>query len=423
VSPWLAVASRNPRPLADRMMLFGLAFVVRLIVLVMARWMGRFFDTWEYEIVARNLLAGRGFVYPFMGIERQAYLEPLYPFFVAAMHAATGGSFLALAVAQCLLSSLLAVVVYELARLTFDRRTAIMAGLVVVIHPGLAANAVRFHVLTFDALGITTVALCALLWTRRPQPGRAALFGAVTGACVLTRPTILAFSGLFGVWLAWRRRVAPVHGLIALGIAVAIVAPWVVRNYLVLDAFVLTRSHVGFNFWLGNHPGATGGEGDPADPSGSRSLFDRAPAEFRELVLAQPDEIAQDRVFREAARRYVLDDSVGFVLRTATKLVYFWSFPPYAGKRYRSAEVVVYRAFYIALVVLALIGVGVVIRQRDGGQADGVRIVLLMLAVISLAQALFYVQGRHRLAVEPLLAVLSARGVSWLASRRPRPPR
>jgi 4-amino-4-deoxy-L-arabinose transferase-like glycosyltransferase len=403
------------------MLLFGLAVIVRLAVLVVARWTGRFFDTWEYEVIARNLLAGRGFVYPFMGVERHAYVEPLYPFFVAAVHAVTGHSHLALAVVQCAVSSLVAVVVYEFARRAFDRHAAMIAGLIVAVHPALAANAVRFHVLTFDALGITTVALCALVWMRRPGAGWAALFGAATGACVLTRPTILAFSGLFGAWCAWRRRVAPAHALVALGIALAVVAPWVVRNYVVLDAFVLTRSHVGFNFWLGNHPGATGGEGDPDDPSGSRSLFDRAPAAFRERVFAQPDEIAQDRVFREAARRYVLDDPAGFVVRTARKVVYFWGVPPYAGKRYRSADVLVYRVFYIALVVLAFIGVGAVIHQRDGRQADGVRIVLLMLAVISLAQALFYVQGRHRLAVEPLLAVLSARGVSWVAARRPGP--
>jgi hypothetical protein len=45
-------------------------------------------------------------------------------------------------------------------------------------------------------------------------------------------------------------------------------------------------------------------------------------------------------------------------------------------------------------------------------------VVLLTLASISLFQALFYVQGRHRLAVEPLLIVLSGRGASWLLGRR-----
>ena len=401
----------------DRLKLFAIAFVVRLAVLAVAWRTGRFPNFWEYEVIAHNLLAGRGFVYTHMGLERHAYVEPLYPLFVAAVYLVSGASVWALAVVQCAVSSLIAVAVYELARLTFDRRTAIAAGLIVIIHPGLAANAVRFHVVTFDALGMATVALCAMLWMREPRSGRAALFGAVTGVCVLTRPTILGFSSLFVVWVAVRRRVAPMHALIALGTATAIVAPWVVRNYVVLDAFVFTRSHVGFGFWLGNHPGATGGEGDPDDPTGSRSLFDRAPASFREVVLAQPDEIAQDRVFRDAARRYVVDHPVEFVMRTAKKLVYFWGFSPYAGKRYRTADVVIYRAFYIAIVMLALIGL-IVVDWRDRRQADGVRVVLLTLATISLSQALFYVQGRHRLALEPLLIVLSGRGVSWCLTRR-----
>ncbi len=409
----------NSARFTDHVRLFALAFIVRLAALAVARWTGRFPDFWEYEVIARNLLSGHGFVYRYrpMGLERHAYVEPLYPLFVAAVYAVTGVSVWALAVVQCAVSAVTAVVIYEFARLTFDRRTAIAATLIVIVHPGLAANAVRFHPVTFDALGIATVGLCALLWTREARPGRAVLFGAVTGACILTRPTIVAFATLFGGWLAVRRRVAPVHALIALVTATAVVAPWVVRNYVVLDAFVLTRSHVGFNFWLGNHPGATGGEGDPDDPTGRRSLFDRAPASFRDVVLAQPDEIAQDRVFRDAARRYVVDHPVDFVARTAKKLVYFWGFPPYAGKRYRAADVVIYQTFYVGVVVLALVGL-LVVDWRDRRQTDGVGVVLLTLASISLFQALFYVQGRHRLAVEPLLIVLSGRGASWLLGRR-----
>ncbi len=187
-----AQRASNAAPPADRLKLFAIAFVVRLAALMLAARIGRFPEFWEYEVIAHNLLTGRGFVYTHMGLERHAYVEPLYPLFVTAVYLVTGASVWALALVQCAVSSLVAIVIYEFARLMFDRRTAIAAGLIVIIHPGLAANAVRFHVVTFDMLGIATVALCAMLWMREPRPGPAALFGAVTGACVLTRPTILA---------------------------------------------------------------------------------------------------------------------------------------------------------------------------------------------------------------------------------------
>ena len=47
---------------------------------------------------------------------------------------------------------------------------------------------------------------------------------------------------------------------------------------------------------------------------------------------------------------------------------------------------------------------------------SAVVLIVAALGVVSATQALFYVEGRHRLAVEPLLLVLSGVGLSRLAS-------
>jgi 4-amino-4-deoxy-L-arabinose transferase-like glycosyltransferase len=404
---------------------FAAALAVRVGALILAMATGRFPEFWEPETIARNLVAGHGFVYRFMGTDRWAYYEPLYPFVVAGVYAVTDFNVVVLALVQCLVSALLAPVAYTLTQRVFGRSAAIAAGALVAIHPALSGYATKFHPVTFDALALVLVTLATLVFLEQPRARTVVALGAAIGLGTLTRPTILAFVAALSIWMLSaerRRRIWP-HFAVALLIAVAIVTPWVVRNYIRLDAFVLTRSHVGFGFWLGNHPDATGGEGDPSDPTGRRSLFERAPVEFRNRVLAQPDEVAQDRVFMATALRYVIDEPGAFVSRTLRKLGYFWWFPPYLGKRYTTAEVWVHRVFEVAVLGLAIIGLLHWRGRRHLGDSEGVMIVILLLAAISLAQAVFYVQGRHRVAVDPVLMVLAGYGVAQLTRRRDVPAR
>lgn len=401
--------------------LFLAALAVRLVALVVARASGRFPEFWEYETIARRLLAGDGFVYRFMGIPHFAYVEPIYPWFVAAVYLVAGFHPTLVAVLQSAIAAALAPVVYAFARRTFERRAAIAAGMLVALHPALAGYAVKLHPLSFDALAIAVVALTLLAVLDVPDRRRTLSFGLATGVCVLTRPTVLAAVVAALVWLAVRRdrRVALAHVVVGLVIAAVVVAPWTARNHARVGAVVLTRSHVGFNFWLGNHPGATGGEGDPTDPTGSRSLFDRAPPELRDRVLSQPDEISQDRVFWSEALGYIAREPVAFVERTVRKFVAFWWFPPYLGRRYATAEVVVYRFFYLGAAGLAVVGLVASRRRPPPGHGDGIRVALLIAVTMAVAQSLFHVQGRHRLAVEPLLVVLSGHGlISLIAYAR-----
>ena len=400
--------------------LFLAALLVRLAALAYTVATARFPEFWEYEVIARNLLAGRGFLYPFMNVEHWAYVEPLYPFLVAAVYLLTGHSVIGLGVVQCLVSALLAPVTFEFGRLAFGYGAGLAGAALVVIDPALVGYATKLHPVTLDALLIALVALALLKLIHRPGRRTSVLFGVATGGCVLTRPTILAFVLAALLWLGCRRdlRVATARALIGLGIAAALIAPWVARNYAVLGTFVLTRSHVGFGFWLGNHPRAAGGEGDPSDPEGNRSIFDSAPEDLRQRAMSQTNEIDQDRIFQKEAIRYVGADPLGFVGRTITKLYYFWWFPPYFGKLYAHWHVAVYRGFYVLALAAALVGMITARHGSGAGPPHGIRLAVLLMAAISLAQAMFYVQGRHRLGVEALLMVFSGAGLDWLYGQR-----
>jgi len=59
----------------------------------------------------------------------------------------------------------------------------------------------------------------------------------------------------------------------------------------------------------------------------------------------------------------------------------------------------------------------------SGSDVDARRmtwLLLVFLIVVAFLESLYYVEGRHRWAVEPMLLVLSGAGAGWLLRRRPR---
>ena len=391
----------------------GLAAVALRLAFAMAS--GRLWhpEIWEYESIANHLLRGDGFIYQRFGTVYRSYCEPLYPGLVALVYAVSGHSQLALVLVQILLSSVTAVVAAACGwLLTKDLRVSGVSGALVALHPGLVLYATKLHPLVLDALFMTSVACASLAYAERPSGQRAACLGAACGFCLLTRPTIVAVLPLIAWWV-WRatgrnlgRRVARV-GLV-MAVMAALGAPWVARNYLVHGRFMLMRSTTPLVFWLGNNPNATG---SALDPHG-RDVLLLAPQEFSEQILVS-DELTQNRLFAAAAWAYVRADVPGFFRRWWQKWVYFWWFSPQAGVRYRADWMEAYRVWWAVLVVIGGWGLWITPRLAPACRR-AVWFLVGMVAIIGAVQSLFYIEGRHRLAVEPALSSIIALGARQL---------
>ncbi len=375
-------------------------------------------ETWEPETIVNHLLAGEGFIYEYLHTVYRSYCEPLYPGLVAAVYWVTGHSQPAMVLVQILLFALTAVFAAQCGwTVTRDRRVAGLAGFLVAFHPGLILYSMKLHPLVLDSLFLTLVVWATLRYAHSPTRRRAAAIGLLCGLCALTRPTVVIALPLICGWV-WRvtgdsvrTRLKRIFLLLAL--TGAVLSPWVIRNYVVHRQFMLTRSNTPFVFWLGNNPQATG---SALDRQG-RPVMELAPPEFlRKLETA--DELTQNRLFGEAARAYVVSNPIGFLRRTWDKWVYFWWFTPQAGLLYPQNQFRIYRIGWFFMACAGLWGLG-----RAGTLPAGVRasfgFLVVFVAVIGAAQSLFYVEGRHRLAVEPLLSCVIAFGLLrfWMDSR------
>ena len=371
----------------------ALAFLLRLGYAVHSGelWHPR---TWEQETIAMNLLQDHEFTY----YGDRAYVEPLYPFLAAAVYALTNHSQAALVLVQIVIASVTVWVAGWAAGVaTGSDAAAIVAALIMAIHPGFVRYASVLHPIVLDAFFFIAAAGLLVRYRQEPSLRRGLQAAAVIGFGALTRPTILVFL-LPLCWIQPRRSIAVV------ATAIAFVAPWTIRNAIVLHEFVLTRSGAGYVFWIGNNPVSSG---SATDASGT-PIKNKASPELQ-ARLRGVDELTRDRIYREEAWAYIRANPFAAVERVAQRFFYFWWFSPQWGIDYSPKARILYRLWWGVL--LASIAIGLIVcRNRD---------VLLMAALallISIVQSLYYVDGRHRLAIEPLLFPLAAIGI--LETRR-----
>lgn len=375
-------------------------------------------ELFEYDDIARNLLEGRGFTYYHIGVLYTAYAPPLYPWLGAASYAISG-SIVPLMVLQTITGAALAAVAAAIAaRLFASTLAALAAGALVAVHPGLVVYAAaKAHPLTFDAFFFTLALLQLLRVAERPAPRRAVEFGLLVGVGALSRATIVIFLPVAGLWLlatmpraSWLTAVKAMA--IAGTLAAAAVAPWTIRNSIRNDRFVFMVTTDSEVFWRGNNPYATGHSYIDAN----LTVLDALPLDQRRDFRSQPNEVAQAAWFQERANTFIRENPAAFVRLTLLKFVYFWSFSPQTGVLYPRSWLVLYLAFYAVTVLLGAAGVVHLVRTRPQGLALAV-VVGAFLFALSALQSLYYVEGRHRWAVEPMLLALSGGGVAALAHR------
>lgn len=376
-------------------------------------------ELWEYENIANNILAGRGYLYDsHLGAPYRSMVYPAYPYFCALVYALTGHSHLVLTLVQIGLSSLTAGFLVYLGFRLGSPLGAWIAGGLTALHPGLVVYSVKLHELTLFVVLVYAVALLWSRWEERPRWWRFGLLGLLVGLGVHVRPTFLLFIPAWFVahWLISRPPVRELAGRAALLLAAMVLAltPWTVRNYRIHGRFIFVATSSAVNFWKGNNPRATGSN---YLPSGKPVLPNAASPQLRE-ALKKMNELEQYDAFYSEAWGYIRSNPKAFLRLWLAKLYYFWWFHPQMGAEYPPSWLFLYKLFYVFVLVLAGLGLPAAwigSRERPEGARKLLVALLAFAFLLSVAQSLYYVEGRHRWAVEPILLLLAGQavGMAW----------
>ena len=367
---------------------------------------------WEYEDIANHVLAGEGYWYEHLGTAYRAFVLPVYPLFCAGVYRLTQHSQPLLLILQCLVSAFACLQVRSIGRLACSPSSvATVAAWLLALHPGLIFYASRLHPLTLDLFALLWMCASWLRLLRRPSAGHALQAGLSSGFAILSRGTTLVFFAYGAGWFLWhaaRRGYQAVRRLATIGlVAGLIVAPWIARNTAHFHGLVLQTTS-GELLWRGNNPVATGS----AYLADGRPVLAGAPEPFRRR-LAELDEAGQSRFFRQEAWAFIRTHPWQALRLYGQKWLAFWWFSPQAGLAYPRGYLYGYAAYYVPILLGACLGLYAL--GRTGCSAE-MTLLLGALLTIAAVQSLYYVDGRHRWLVEPLLLLLSA--VGWCALRR-----
>jgi hypothetical protein len=382
-------------------------------------------ERFEYDVIAANIHAGLGHTYQRGMYHYAAYAPPAWSYVLAFLLSLGAGNGVSLQVVQALLCLGASVTCAVLTRRLVDHpRAPFYCGLLVALQPSLLYYSVtKSDPLPLNALLLTLICLGASILVERPDGVRGALLGLLIALATLARgtPAIALPIVAIALMVAWGRRaflpVLAMTGGMALGLF-----PWVARNSVFVGEPLIT-STTGENFWRGNNPLATGGVSDKLGRTlTSLSHDDEAYSPFSPAIrkaLAFGDERERHRVFMAEAWRFIRAKPAHAFFLFTEKMKTFWWRIESRPEDYSAAKTFLYEWIYRAELCLAVVGVWIWVRRSSKTTASHATLVIVvsMMLGLSLVQSAFYVQGRHRFLIEPLLLVFTAIGVAGFGDR------
>jgi hypothetical protein len=364
----------------------------------------------EPSVIAANINAHRGFVFEQYGTIYYALKEPAHIWLLALLTRATGGADLAVFALQALCGIAAALATGVLAyRLSEDAWHATLAAALVAVNPFLVYyDSLLIHPLSLDTT-LFVVTLLVNLWAIE-DPGRrssaAVVAGALTGLAIWQRSPLL-FTGA-ATWavavlaIPGERRRQLARGALWLLVAVAVIQPWLARNYLHLGRWVYTTdtAHI---IWLGNNPLSNGTYSDAA---GNR-IFYRADPAFR-ATIEGASELEQTDRFLAATREFVLAHPAWAASLAARRVWALVWMPSNAGAEYQPWQVGLYTVAYLLLATAGVAGAVVFMRVSTGPARRRALLAVSSLLGLVAVHALTAVNTKHRVPFEVLLAVFAA---------------
>jgi len=343
-----------------------------------------------------------------------------YPLFLSAVYLFSNCSVLVAQIVHAILAAVNCVLTFLLGRRIFNRRTGIVAAIIVAFYGPLIFHEmdlidvvwVVFWSLVLILLFLKTVTRRRLLWFF--------LLGLCSALSIITRPNFILFIIAGVVWVGfvlYKARAGIFFSvrcflLTAFGFIV-IALPVAVQNLRVTGHFGILPASGGVNFYIGNNP-------------------DFEAAEIRvgtkwERIVDMPEQYGitgdmwqKQRFFYDKVREFIVSDPKGFLKRLANKAIQFVNSRELPG----DVDIYLFRQWSNLLeflmwkvggfgfpfgLLLPLAVIGFVYNRRRIPMPVKLFVITYPLLII-----LTHVKTRYRVPMVPVLSVLAVSGCAYL---------
>lgn len=267
---WLAIAAaalpllaRAPRT-RFAMLLIVVVLLLRLLAGLLANGRVSPGDAHAYLVIADNIASGRGYYFdePYIGVRTLALFPPGYPVLLAAWVSIAGATTWSMLALATLTDAVAAWLLAGIGRRLGNPGAGRAAGFLYLVWPSTLFSA---PLAEKEGLCVVLILILARVWIDRRKSAiggwRGALaLGLPAGVLALTQPGEAPLAALFGIALirsiGWRG--VTQFGLAGAAVAIGVLMPWWVRNWIVFGAFVPLTTAGGISLWIGNNADATG---------------------------------------------------------------------------------------------------------------------------------------------------------------------
>ena len=397
----------------------AVALIVRLAVIPFVYrtdWMDPFIlDHWAFGLLARSLVSGHGYGNVFANTGPTAVLAPVYAYVVAGIFkifgVETSASVIATLALNCIFSALTCIPVFFLAKEAFGPRVAKWAGWGWAFSPYGVYYGADW---AWSTSLLTLELICLFLFAWRLENSSRVrdwlIFGALCGVTALTEPVSLSVLPLLGLWTFFRlyRRgsswKAPMLAAAFAGIAV--LSPWIARNYVTFHRFIPVRSGFGLEFYIGNNGFSTRWVNSALHPNHN----DAELAEYERV-----GEIAYMEHKFQQAKEYIRSHPGWYAWMTCRRTVYMWTGYWSFERAYLKDEPLDPPNIFVntTLTALGLWGLRRVFRRNS---ALGVRFAIVLF-FYPLAYYFSHPETYYFRPADPLIVVLAAVAVAGGAKR------
>jgi 4-amino-4-deoxy-L-arabinose transferase-like glycosyltransferase len=233
--------------------LFVLALALRAAVIlaygVPPTWDGQFYHRGAVSIAEGNGYSEPATIGGAPGRAPWSHYPVGYSAFIGAAYAVFGSGLRVAPLANAVIGALSAVLSFAIAFEALGRRRARVAGVLAGLHPGLVLYCTL--VMTEPLAGFLVLLTGYLAWSVGHRRWGVAAAGIVLALSAFVRPqSLLAAPLLLLVFRGpFRRRL--LHTAIAGALSLSVIAPWSVRNCLLLDGCALISTNGGWNLAIG----------------------------------------------------------------------------------------------------------------------------------------------------------------------------
>jgi len=405
--------------------LFAVAFLLKLVFILQSRDSIQItvpiLDAKYYDDLAQDI--ARGHV-----IRKEAFfMGPLYPYIMALVYSVFGRNIMLMRLVQISGGALSVVLTYLIGLKVFRPSTAMLGALMLALY-----GAITFYEGQILMMWLGTLLNLLLLYVLLYNPRKTGIFsflgnhfayryilaGALLGLSALARASILIMLPGILIWLILiekgERRF--IHAAVFIISVVIAIVPVTIHNYVASKDLVPITSNFGLNIYIGNSEEAAGVYFPPKGPNLNS---DGTTERFLERKLGRdlkPSDIS--RHWSHQAMAFVKEhprQELSLLFRKFMLFINGYEWPQIENYALSKAKYGIFQVLFINFWTLSALGIiGIIYSLRRWRQTF-----LLHWFIISYSASiiLFFVTGRYRIQIVPILCLFAAYAVIDISTR------